>query len=95
MRKSDRTPTHFAIAEFERISFDVAVEIKSHLVDVDDRIRAEEAKNKPSKVILESYLKEREQMLSAIIPFQFQKPKTEVIVEEEPEGPPRAITLTL
>lgn len=95
MRPFERKVTSTTIAELERVGFDLATEIKAHLVDTDARIVAEQAKNKPSKVILESLLKEREQMLLAIVPYQFQKPEKEVVVEEEDtSGITRAIKLT-
>ena len=82
MRKCKRTPTNSSIDEFARLGFDVAKEIGAHLADVEERITAEEQKNKTSKVIHESLLKEREQMLSALLPYEFTPLKTEVIEEE-------------
>ena len=94
MRACDRVPTKSTIQVFEELNFDVAKEIKAHLVDVDSRIDGEQSKNKPSKVILESLLKEREQMLMALIAYQFTKPE-KVVVMEDVETTPLAVALDI
>lgn len=94
MKNSLKVPVKSTIQALEELKFDVAREIHKHIRDVDSRIDAETAKNKPSKVILESLLKEREQMLSAIVPFQFTKPEKVVVVEDE-EYTPLAVALNI
>ena len=88
-----RTPTKNTIQVFEELGFDVAKEIKKHIEEVSERIEIEQAKNKPSKVILETLLKERENMLQALIPYQYKTPEKKVVVEEEAKKPV-AVTLS-
>jgi hypothetical protein len=95
MKPSIRTPTRKTIDALEEAKFDVTREIKKHIDDVEARIEAEQNKNKTSKVILEGLLKEREQTLSAVIPYQFIKPQQVVDIEEGDSKAMTAIKLNL
>lgn len=92
-----RTPTKTTLEIFDELGFDVAKQIQKHLDDVSKHIELEKAKNKPSKVILEALLKERETMLQTLIPYQYQTPEKKVVIEEEAAeaAKPMAVKLTL
>ena len=95
MKPCERTATRTTIQALEEAKFDVALEFKKHIQDVDARIEAEENKNKTSKAILQALLKEREQTYLALLPYEFKKPEKRIEVADEAPLPTMAVKLNL
>ncbi len=93
MRPCERAVTRTTIETLKEAKFDVSKEMKKHIEDVDERITAEENKNKTSKVILEALLKEREQIYLALLPYEFTKPEKILEVADAVDKQPMAIQI--
>jgi hypothetical protein len=86
--------TKYSQELLKELEYDVAVQIKLHLEDVERRIATEKAAYKPRKNLLLELSKEQATMVRAILPYHVVKPTGDSPVEETRRAP-MAIKLTL
>ena len=85
--------TKYSQELLKELEYDVAVQIKAHLEDVERRIATEKAAYKPRKNLLLELSKEQATMVKALLPYALVKPTGEAPAEEN-NSKPLAIRLT-
>ena len=86
--------TKYSQQLLKELEYDVAVQIKLHLEDLDRRIATEKAAYRPRKNLLLELSKEQATMVKALLPYEVVKPTGESPIDLASERNPTAIKLT-